>query len=156
MKSSAKTIEDYLNELPPDRKEAVATVRLVVLNHLPKGYEEVMNWGMITYQVPLTAYPDTYNGKPLMYAALANQKNHMAIYLCGLYCISGLKERFQKAFEATGKKLNMGASCIRFKKLDDLPFDLIGNTIATVDMETFVTAAKNVHRRNRNRKAPKR
>ena len=85
MRSNASTVAQYLSELPTDRREAVEAVRQTILDNLPPGYEEVMNWGMITYQVPLETYPDTYNGKPLMYAALASQKNHMAVYLTGIY-----------------------------------------------------------------------
>jgi uncharacterized protein YdhG (YjbR/CyaY superfamily) len=79
MYSDAKTVEKYLEELPEERRDALEAVRRTILEHLPDGYEEVMNWGMITYQVPLDVYPDTYNGKPLMYAALASQKRHMAL-----------------------------------------------------------------------------
>ncbi len=85
MKSNATTIDEYLSTLPPERAEQIATVREVILQNLPEGYEESMNWGMICYQVPLTTYPDTYNKQPLMYAALASQKNHMAVYLSGIY-----------------------------------------------------------------------
>ena len=147
MKSNAQTIEDYLKDMPSERRDVISAVRKVILEYLPEGYEEVMNWGMITYEVPLSTYPDTYNKKPLMYTALANQKNHMAVYLCGLYCIPGRKESFKKAFEAAGKKLNMGAACVRFKKLTDLPLDVIGKTIAAVEVESFVATAKSVHRK---------
>ena len=85
MKSTAETVDQYIVELPEDRKEPIREIRETILDSLPEGYEEVMNWGMITYQVPLSIYPDTYNGKPLMYAALASQKNHMAVYLTGIY-----------------------------------------------------------------------
>ena len=80
MQSKANTVKQYLNELPNDRKKAISIVRQTILENLPEGYDEVMNWGMITYEVPLETYPNTYNGKPLMYAALASQKNHMSIY----------------------------------------------------------------------------
>ena len=81
LRSSAKTVDEYLLELSKDRRQGVTTVRKVILANLPKGYEEVMNWGVITYQIPLETYPDTYNIKPLMYAALASQAKHMAVYL---------------------------------------------------------------------------
>ncbi|MGI9584813.1 MAG: DUF1801 domain-containing protein, partial [Acidimicrobiia bacterium] len=81
MRSDATSVDQYLAELPDDRRAAIETVRDTILANLPDGYEEAMNWGMITYQVPLATYPDTYNGKPLMYAALASQKHHMAVYL---------------------------------------------------------------------------
>ena len=93
---------------------------------------------MITYQVPIETFPDTYNGKPLMYAALASQKNHMAVYLTGVYSLPGQAEEFEAAYRATGKRYDMGKSCVRFRKLDDLPLELIGETIAAIDLETFV------------------
>jgi len=85
MHSDAATVEEYLSEFSDERRETVKEVRKVILENLPEGYEEVMNWGMICYQAPLEIYPDTYNGKALMYAALASQKNHMAVYLTGIY-----------------------------------------------------------------------
>ena len=145
MKSNAQSVKEYLNEIPLERRKAIDAVRRVILENLPEGYEEVMNWGMITYQVPLAIYRETYNGKPLMYAALASQKNYMAVYLCGLYCIRGMKKTFEEAFEAAGKKLDMGASCVRFKRLQDLPLDIIGRTISAVDIQTFVETAKTAH-----------
>ena len=149
MKSNAQTIEEYLNALPLERREAIGTVRKVILDNLPDGYEEVMNWGMITYQVPMATFPDTYNGKALMYAALAKQKNHMAIYLCSIYCSQGMKKNFKQAFISTGRKLNMGASCVRFKKLQDLPLDLVGKTIASVDVQTFINTTKSAHQKRK-------
>ena len=125
--------------MPPDRRQAIETVRRQILANLPEGYEEAMNWGMITYQVPLETFPDTYNGKPLMYAALANQKNHMAVYLTAVYAREESREAFLDAYRATGKRLDMGKSCVRFRKLDDLPLDLIGETIGHTGVETFVT-----------------
>ena len=84
-----------------------------------------------------------------MFAGLANQKNHMAIYLCSLYCIPGLREKFTRECQNTGKKLNMGASCIRFRKVEDLPLDVIGSVVAQVDLPSFVATAKRVHSKNK-------
>lgn len=142
MQSSAKTVEEYLAELPEDRREAISAVREVVLKHLPEGYEEVMNWGMITYQVPLETYPDTYNKQPLMYAALGSQKNHMAIYLSGIYMDQAEKQRFESAYKATGKRYDAGKSCVRFRKLENLPLDLIGESIAAFPVEDFIARAE--------------
>lgn len=142
MQSSAKTVEEYLAELPEDRREAISAVRDVVLKHLPEGYEEVMNWGMITYQVPLETYPDTYNKQPLMYAALGSQKNHMAIYLSGIYMDQAEKQRFESAYKATGKRYDAGKSCVRFRKLENLPLDLIGESIAAFPVEDFIARAE--------------
>jgi hypothetical protein len=89
MRSEAKTAAGYLAALPPERRVALSALRKVILSNLPKGYVEAMNWGMIAYEVPLAINPRTYNGKPLMYAALASQKNHMAIYLCPIFACQG-------------------------------------------------------------------
>ena len=138
MRSEATSVDEYLANLPEERRVAVETVRDTILTNLPDGYEEKMNWGMITYQVPLELFPDTYNGQPLMYAALASQKNHMAVYLTSVYALPGKAEEFEAAYRATGKRYDMGKSCVRFRKLDDLPLNLIGRTIAAVDLKTFV------------------
>ncbi len=142
MNSNAGSIDQYLAELPADRKAAIEIVRRVILDNLPNGYEEVVNWGMITYQVPLSIYPDTYNKKPLMYAALASQKNHMAVYLMGIYMNDESRKRFEEGYRATGKRLDMGKSCVRFRKLDDLPLALIGENIAAMPVDKFVAGAK--------------
>jgi len=138
MRSEATTVDDYLSELPADRREAIAAVREVILENLPEGYVESMNWGMIAYEVPLEVYPDTYNKRPLMFAALASQKNHMGVYLTGIYISDDARDEFEKAYRATGKRCDVGNSCVRFRKLDDLPLELIGETIASVPMERFV------------------
>ena len=100
-----------------------------------------MNWGMITYQVPLFVYSDTYNRKPLMYAALASQKNHMAVYLSSIYADEGKREQFEKEYRLTGKRYDVGKSCVRFKKLDDLPLSVIANAIASIEMNDFIRLA---------------
>lgn len=142
MQSDANTVKEYLNELSPERKEAVETVRDVILKNLPDGYEEAINWGMITYQVPLEVYPDTYNGKPLMYAALANQKNHISVYLTGIYADKEKREEFEKAYKATGKRYDVGKSCVRFRKLDDLPLDVLADAISAFEMDDFIETVK--------------
>lgn len=138
MRSEATTVEQYLSQLPGDRRDAIAAVRRVILDNIPEGYEETMNWGMITYQIPLGTYPDTYNKQPLMFAALASQKNHMAVYLTGIYISDEARAEFEKAYRATGKRYDVGKSCVRFRKLDDLPLDLIGETIASVPMDRLI------------------
>jgi len=144
MRSEAKTVEEYLQSLLGDRREAISAVRDVILKNLPDGIEEVMNWGMISYQVPLSIYPDTYNKQPLMYAALASQKNHMAVYLTSIYMSDDSQKQFKKAYKATGKRFDSGKSCVRFRRLDDLPLQLIGETIATIKMNDFVEKVKKV------------
>jgi uncharacterized protein YdhG (YjbR/CyaY superfamily) len=138
VRSEATTAEQYLAGLPDDRREAIEAVRAVILENLPDGYEEAMNWGMITYQIPLETYPDTYNKQPLMFAALASQKNHMAVYLTGTYVSEEARDDFEKAYRASGKRFDAGKSCVRFRKLDDLPLDLIGQTIAAVPVERLI------------------
>lgn len=147
MKSNAESVEEYLEELPEERREAVETVRQVVLEHLPDGYEEAMNWGMIAYQVPLETYPDTYNAKPLMYAALASQKRHMSLYLTGIYIDEQAKREFETAYKATGKRYDVGASCVRFRKLDDLPLDLIGQAVGRYSVDEFVARSEQARAR---------
>ena len=138
MRSDAGTVEEYLSGLPPERAAALELVRAVILEHLPGGFEEAMNWGMITYQVPLATYPDTYNGRPLMCAALASQKRHMAVYLTSVYADEERSEAFVAAYRDTGKRLDMGKSCVRFRTLDDLPLDLIGEAIGATSVEEFI------------------
>ena len=137
-RSSASTVNEYLDELAPDRREQIEVVREIVLENLPDGYSESMNWGMITWEVPLERYPNTYNKQPLMYAALASQKNYMSLYLMCVYAHDGKHTEFEKRFEASGKKLNMGKSCVRFKTTDDLPMDLIAETIASTPVDEYI------------------
>ncbi len=138
MRSEASTVKEYLEELPDDRREAISAVRDVILARLPEGYEEHMNWGMISYEVPLEAYPDTYNGKPLMYAALASQKNHMAVYLSAIYQDDDERERFEAAYRETGKRYDVGKSCVRFRTLEDLPLDVVADAVAAVPLADFI------------------
>ena len=138
MRSDAGTVDEYMAELSDDRRAALAEVRETILAHLPEGYEEVMNWGMVTYQVPLDVYPDTYNEQPLMYAALASQKNHMAVYLSAIYSHAGARDRFESAYKATGKRFDVGKSCVRFKKVEDLPLDVIGTAIRSLSVDDFI------------------
>jgi uncharacterized protein YdhG (YjbR/CyaY superfamily) len=153
MQSDATTVEEYLSELPEDRRRAISEVRNAILENLPEGYAEVMNWGMITYEVPLDVYTDTYNGKPLMYAALASQKNHMAVYLTGIYMSEEDREAFEDAYRATGKRFDVGKSCVRFRKLDDLPVELIGETIGALPVEEFVTRVRTIQSPRKGRKS---
>ncbi len=143
MISEIKSVEDYIDSLPEDRQKDISTVRKIILKNLPKGIEEVMNWGMITYQIPLEISPKTYNGQPLMYAALASQKNHMAVYLSGIYSDEKLRKNFIEKYIATGKRMDMGKSCVRFRKLADLPLELIGEAISAIDINEFIEIYNN-------------
>ncbi len=136
--SSAQTVEEYLAELPPDRREAINAVRKVILDNLPTGYEEMMQFGMISYVIPLERYPVTYNKQPLQYAALASQKHYMSVYLMNVYGDPDSEQWFVEQYRASGKKLDMGKSCVRFKKLDDLPLDLIGRAVARTPVEAYI------------------
>lgn len=144
MRSEAVTVAEYLASLPEERRAALDTVRRVVLQNLPDGYEETMNWGMISYEIPIEVYPDTYNKKPLMYAALASQKNHMALYLTSVYAFPGAAEQFEREYRATGKRYDMGKSCVRFRRIEDLPLGLIARTIAAVDLRSFIARFEEV------------
>ena len=138
MHSDATTVEAYLAELPGDRQAAVARVRGTILENLQDGFEEAMNFGMICYQIPLADYPQTYNQQPLMYAALASQKNYMTVYLMGIYTAEDGGQEFEQRYRATGKRYDVGKSCVRFKRLEDLPLDLIGQAIAADSPETWI------------------
>ena len=138
MQSAAATVSEYLASLPDDRREALSAVREVVLAHLPAGIVETMNWGMISYEVPLTTYPDTYNGHPLLFAALASQKNHMALYLMSIYGSEKLRAEFEAEYAASGHKLDAGKACVRFRRLDSLPLDVVGRAIGACSLEQFL------------------
>ena len=137
-RSDARTVTEYLDELEPARRDAISTVREMILRSLPDGYVEEMRWGMISYEVPLSRYPDTYNGQPLMYAALASQKNYMSLYLTNVYGSEELRTWFTEAYRATGKRIDIGKSCVRFRALDDLPLDLVSEAIARTPLEEFL------------------
>ena len=139
MHSDAVTPKAYLDSLPDDRRRSLSRVRTVIRRHLPRGYVESMNWGMIAYEVPLRRFPDTYNGQPLMYAALASQKRHMAVYLSGIYGSESLRTSFEDSYRSTGLRMDIGKSCVRFRTLDDLPIDLIGEAIAAVPIDDFLS-----------------
>lgn len=138
VKSDAQSVDEYLEELPDDRREAMLAVRQVVLDNLPDGYEEMMLYGMIGWAIPLETYPETYNGHPLAYASLGNQKNYMSLYLMNVYGDEVTEEWFKERFAASGKKLNMGKSCVRFKRADDLPLDLIGEVISRTPAADYI------------------
>ena len=138
MRSEATTVDQYLAELPEDRRAALVEVREVILANLPEGYEETMNWGMISYEIPLERYPDTYNKQPLGYASLASQKNHMAVYLSTIYSSDDAASTFEQEYRATGKRYDVGKSCVRFRKIDDLPLDLIGRVIAATPVDEYI------------------
>lgn len=141
----AATAEEYLQSLPEDRREVVSAVRDVVLRNLPDGFTEAVSGGMITYCIPLERFPNTYNKQPLGYVALASQKNHIALYMMGAYGDPAEAKRIEEGFARAGKKLDMGKSCIRFRKLDDLPLDVIGESVSRTPPEKLIALHDAAH-----------
>lgn len=138
MKSSAATVSEYLDHLIPERREAVSKVREVVLTNLPDGYVEIIDFGMISYVVPLERYPETYNGHPLMYVAVASEKRYVSVHLMNVYGDADTLRWFVDSYRATGKRLDMGKSCVRFRKLEDLPLELIGEAVRRTPMDEWI------------------
>ncbi|MFN0253438.1 MAG: DUF1801 domain-containing protein [Kofleriaceae bacterium] len=143
--SKATTVDDYLASLPDERRAAIAAVRDVVNANLPAGYEEAMQYGMISWVIPFSVKPDTYNKQPLAIASLASQKNHMALYLIGVNGNKRIEMWFRKAFAMAGKTLDMGKSCVRFKTLDALPLPVIGEVITKVPAAELIAVHDAVH-----------
>jgi len=136
--SNATTVAEYLAQLPEERRATIAAVRTHVLRHLPKGYEETMSAGMIAYVIPLARFPKTYNGQPLWYAALASQKSYCSLHLMRAYGDPQQSALLQQAFARAGKKLDMGKACLRFKRVEDLELDAIGQVIASTSPEQYI------------------
>lgn len=151
MQSKATTVEAYIAELPEDRKKAITDLRKVIKKNLPKGFKEVMGYGMMGYSVPHSLYPAGYHCNPkdpLPFIGLASQKNFIAVYHMGVYADPKLLKWFTDAHaKASSKKLDMGKSCMRYKKPEDIPYELIGELASkiTVDewIEQYETAFKN-------------
>jgi hypothetical protein len=142
MRSDAGTVEEYLESLQPERREVVSAVRDVINEALPPGYVEGIAFGMIGWSVPLERFPDTYNGQPLSYVALAAQKRYYSLYLNAVYTGSAEEDEFRRRWEATGRKLDMGKSCVRFKRLDDLDLDLVSEVVASTSTDAFIQQYK--------------
>ena len=141
MAAKPTTIKEYLDSLPEDRRKAIRKVRAAVNKGLPKGYKEGMQYGMIGWFVPHSRYPDGYHcdpKQPLPFASLASQKNHMAIYLMCIYGDEKHRKWFESEWKKTGLKLDMGKSCVRFRKIEDLPLDVITEAVARVPVERYV------------------
>lgn len=147
--SKETTPAAYLASLPPEHRKVIAAVRAVVKKRLPKGYVETMNWGMLSYEIPLSRYPDTYNKQPLMYIALAAQKNNYALYLTAVSGGMALMNRLAAAYKAAGKKFDMGKSCLRFKTLEELPLDVIGDIVASTPVERRIELAEAAWRKTK-------
>jgi uncharacterized protein YdhG (YjbR/CyaY superfamily) len=135
---AATTVEQYLAELPDDRREVVATVRDAMRRRMPDGYHEGVAWGMIGWTIPLERYPDTYNGEPLVYVSLAAQKNHYALYLVSVYQDPAQEGALRETFARAGKRLDMGKSCVRFRRLEDIPLDDIAELVGRTTPDQFI------------------
>jgi len=136
--SNVKTPAQYVAALPAERAQTIATVRAFVNEHIPRGYEECLVWGTIGWAIPLSRYPDTHNQQPLCYVALSSQKNYCVLYLFGPSWSTDQLEQLKAAFQAAGKKLNMGKCCVNFKSPDDLPLEAIGRLIAAFSSEEWI------------------
>lgn len=143
MKSTATTPEEYLDSLPADRQKAVTELRKVIKKNLPKGFKEVMGYGMLGYVVPHSIYPAGYHCNPklpLPYINIASQKNFIALHHMGLYCSPELLKWFQAEYPKHSKsKLDMGKGCVRFKKMDDIPYKLIGELATKITVEKWIS-----------------
>ena len=141
MQSSAKTVAAYLKELPEDRRSAISAIRDVIRKNLNPGFEEGMLYGMIGYYVPHSLYPAGYHcdpKQPLSFACLASQKNYMSLYLIGCYGNEVEESWLRDQFKQAGKKLDMGKCCIRFKKLEDLPLEVVGEAVRRTTVEQHI------------------
>ena len=139
--SKATSVSQYLKELPADRRKAISAVRDVILDNIDPGIEEIMSYGMIGYHVSLRVYPGGYHCNPQMplpYVSLASQKNNLAVYMMGLYMDPDDAAWFQKAWKASGKRLDMGKSCVRFKTLDDIPLDVLAEAIRRMPSKRYI------------------
>lgn len=145
-KSNAKTVEEYLEALPEYRREPIKEIRNLILDNLPDGYEETMNWGMISYEIPLEKYPDTYNNQPLNYIGLAAQQNHNSLYLMSVYQDEELQEWLEEEFEKAGKKMDMGRSCLRFNMVTELPLEAIAKVIGHQTPDEFIEAYEEIRK----------
>jgi hypothetical protein len=142
MQSKAKTVVEYLNELESLRAAEVVALRDLVLKDLPKGYRETMNWGMICYEIPMEISGPTYNNQPLVYAGIASQKNHLSLYLMSVYSKPEIETEFLRLWQKSTKKLNMGKSCLRFKKLEEVSLEAISYAISALELPEYLKIAQ--------------
>jgi uncharacterized protein YdhG (YjbR/CyaY superfamily) len=142
MKINASTPEEYINQLPDDRREVVTKIRAVIQQHLPEGFEETISYGMIAYVVPLSKYPAGYHCNPkerLPFLSIASQKNYIALYHSGIYAVPKMYDWFKESYLLHAKgKPDMAKSCIRFKKLDDIPYNLIASLVEKITVKEWV------------------
>ena len=148
----ATTPEEYIAQLPEERRAAITAIRDVINANVPDGFREGMAYGMIGWHVPLDRFGDTYNGQPLGLVALASQKNYISLYLNSVYGDRDTEAWFRERYAASGRTLSMGKSCVRFRSLEEVPLDVIGEAVARVDLDSFVAhyeAARGSSRKTR-------
>lgn len=142
MMYEANSPEEYINQLPEERKAVISELRKVILDNLPQGFEETISYGMISYVVPHTIHPAGYHcnpKEPLPFMSIASQKNFVAVYHMGLYSDKELFNWFVQEYPKYMKtKLDMGKSCIRFKKMDQVPYELIGELSGKITVEEWI------------------
>lgn len=141
-----QTVEEYLENLPEYRRETIEEIRELILENLPDGYEETINWGMISYEIPLEKYPDTYNNQPLSYLGLAAQKNHNSLYLMSVYQDEELQDWLEEEFNKANKKMDMGRSCLRFHNVNDLPLEAISKVVSHQTPDEFIEAYEEIRK----------
>jgi hypothetical protein len=147
MPPATKSVSSFLSTLPAEKRKVLSAVRATIRKNLPKGYEEVLQGKLISYVVPLSLSGKTYNGHPLWYAALASQKNYFTLHLMTVYGDKRSLAHIQDGFKRAGKRLDMGKACIRFKKIEDLPLDVIGENIGRMPMNDWIKLCQSVNRR---------
>jgi len=150
------TVDQWLASVPAERRDAINAIRGAVNEHLPRGYEETVDWGLLAWVVPLATFSNTHNGRPLMLAALGAHTKVMTVYLMTVYSDPKVRREFEIAYKRTGKKLDMGGCCVHFKKLDDLPLEVVGNAIARVAVDQYVERYKSSRMKKTNTKKAKR
>jgi hypothetical protein len=147
MPDTPVTPQEYLAQVPDARRELVGAIRRTIIDHLPEGFEETIEFKMLSYVVPLERFANTYNSRPLPVVSLANQKQYVSLYLMGIYADDREREWFVDAWKATGRRLNMGKSCVRFKRLEDVPLDVVGQAVARVSIDDIIQAHERAHGR---------
>ena len=156
LRSTAKaarptTVAAYLASLTPEKRTVIAEARAFVHRHIPKGYAEFMNWGVINWGIPLDEFSDTYNGQPLCYVGLGAKKSYNSLYLMSVYGSREHEKRLRDGFVESGKKLDMGKSCIHFQRADDLPLDVIGELIASMPVAKWIAIFEASRRTSKSR-----
>jgi uncharacterized protein YdhG (YjbR/CyaY superfamily) len=150
MQSTANSVSEYIDSLPEDRKKAIAKIRKEIIKNLPQGFEECMSYGMIGYVVPHKIYPDGYHCTPklpLPFMNIASQKNFVALYHMGIYSDSKLMDWFTKEFaKQVPSKLDMGKSCVRFKKMEHIPYKLIGELASRMSVKDWITTYESLYK----------